>query len=286
MQTGRKEFLRLMAAAVALRPSAANASPQQTPTTGERNQQPFAQRVIEDYAAALGCALCYIGDRLGLFNTMAQSSPVTAVDLARKTDLNARMLREWLNGMVAARYLEYRPADKTYLLSNEQASVLADEEASPVFSAGLFQYLIPLLSVAPQHTRTFQTGKPTVLPPEMNIGGERSFAPAYKHQLVQKWIPMLPDVQEKLTAGTSALDFACGSGIVAVLLAKAFAKSEFAGFDPDVPSIRRARDRAKKEGVASRVQFVAADSSKLPRDRYDLITIFYSMHHFDDPVTI
>jgi hypothetical protein len=114
MQTSRKEFLRLMAAVAALRPFAADASPQQTATTGERNQQPpFPQRVIEDYAAALGCALCYIGDRLGLFKTMAQSGPVTASDLARKTNLNARMLREWLNGMAAARYLEYRPADIT-----------------------------------------------------------------------------------------------------------------------------------------------------------------------------
>ena len=34
------------------------------------------------------------------------------------------------------------------------------------------------------------------------------------------------------------------------------------------------------------MQFVPADSSKLPRSRYDLVTIFNSMHHFDDPVSI
>ena len=131
MQTGRKEFLRLMATAAVLRPFAANASPQQRATSEERNQQTFAQRVIEDYAAALGCALCYIGDRLGLFKTMSQSGPVTATDLARKTDLNARMLREWLNGMAAARYLEYRPSDKTYLLPTDHAYVLANRGIIP-----------------------------------------------------------------------------------------------------------------------------------------------------------
>lgn len=142
MQTGRKDFLRMMAAVAALRPSLANAAPQQTAGTGER-KQPFVQRVIEDYAAALGCALCYIGDRLGLFKVMAKSGPVTAVDLARKTHLNARMLREWLNGLTAAGYLEYRPLDKTYILPNDHAEVLADEESSPMFRGGLFQFLVP-----------------------------------------------------------------------------------------------------------------------------------------------
>ena len=72
MQTGRKDFLRMIAAVTALRPSLANASPQQTAGTGKRKQL-FVQRVIEDYAAALGCALCYIGDRLGLFKAMPSS---------------------------------------------------------------------------------------------------------------------------------------------------------------------------------------------------------------------
>jgi methylase of polypeptide subunit release factors len=281
MQTGRKEFLRLMAAAAALRPVAANASPQQTATTGEGNQQPpFPQRVVEDYAAALGCALCYIGDRLGLFKTMAQSGPVTAADLARKSDLNARMLREWLNGMVAARYLEYRPADKTYLLPKDHAYVLADEESSPMFRGGLFQFLMAVYSAAPQVARMIQTGKPAEFPAEGALAGERSFAPSYRHELVQKWIPLLPGVQEKLSAGARALDFACGAGVASVVLAKAFPKSEFVGYDLYAPSIRRARERARKEGVSDRVQFVAADATKLPRERFDLITIFNSMHHF------
>jgi SAM-dependent methyltransferase len=132
----------------------------------------------------------------------------------------------------------------------------------------------------------FETGKPAQFPAEGAIAGERSFAPGYRHELVQKWIPLLPGVEQKLTAGGRALDFACGAGLASIILAKAFPKSEFAGYDPYAPSIRRARERAKKEGVADRVQFFAADATKLPRGRYDLITIFNSMHHFNDPILI
>ncbi len=65
MQTNRKEFLRLMAATAVLR-RAAHGAPQQAATPVE-DQGQFTARVIEDCGAALRCALCYIGDRVGLF---------------------------------------------------------------------------------------------------------------------------------------------------------------------------------------------------------------------------
>jgi SAM-dependent methyltransferase len=70
------------------------------------------------------------------------------------------------------------------------------------------------------------------------------------------------------------------------VLAKAFPKARFAGYDPYAPSIRRARERAGKEGFAGRVQFVVADSSKLQRGCFDLVTIFNSVHHFSEPVPL
>src|SRR5699024_5922948 len=98
-------------------------------------------------------------------------------------------------------------------------------------------------------------------------------------------IPLLPDVRAKLLAGGSAVDIGCGTGLAAILLAKAFPKSQFAGYDPYAPSIREARDRAKKEGVSDRVHFFVADTSKLPQRHFDLVTIFRTVHHFSDPVS-
>jgi ubiquinone/menaquinone biosynthesis C-methylase UbiE len=286
MQTNRKEFLHLLTAAALLRP-VAQSSPQQAATAAETKEQ-FSAQVLEDCGAAARCALCYIGDQLGLFKAMASSGPVTAAELARKTELNARMLREWLNAMATARYVEYRPADKTYLLTKEHAQILADEESSPLFIGGMFQLLSPTVSATPKVANAFQTGKPVTMydfTADLYLGMERASPPNLKHQLVQNWTPLLPRVQEALISGGTAVDVGCGTGLASIVLAKAFPKSQFAGYDPFAPSIRRARELAKKEGIADRVQFVAADSSKLPPARFDLVTIFNSVHHFSDPVT-
>jgi hypothetical protein len=112
MKIDRKQFLQLFAAASVAPP--VRAWPQQaSPSADTEGSQQFALRVAEDGAAALRCALCYIGDRLDIFKAMASSGPVSAAQLARKTGLNGRMLREWLNAMAAARYIDYRPGDKT-----------------------------------------------------------------------------------------------------------------------------------------------------------------------------
>jgi 2-polyprenyl-3-methyl-5-hydroxy-6-metoxy-1,4-benzoquinol methylase len=249
-------------------------------------QEQFAARVLEDCGAALRCALCYIGDRVGLFRAMANSGPITAAELARQTQLNERLLREWLTGLAAARYVEYRPADKTYLLSPEHANVLANEEFSNM--PGAFQLIESVVSAAPQVAHAFQTGKPVTaddFTADLNLGTHRASAPDFKHHLVQEWIPLLPQVQQALIAGATAVDVGCGTGLASIVLAKAFPKSHFAGYDPYQPSIRLARELAQKEGVADRVEFVAADSSKLPGGQFELVTIFNSLHHFNEPVT-
>jgi SAM-dependent methyltransferase len=95
---------------------------------------------------------------------------------------------------------------------------------------------------------------------------------------------LFPEVQHKLLAGGSSVDVGCGTGLASIILAKAFPKSQFAGYDPYGPSIRMARDRAKKQGLSDRVHFFAADNSKLPLRHFDLVTIFRSVHHFSDLV--
>jgi SAM-dependent methyltransferase len=285
MQKGRNEILDLLASAAATR-AASKASPRQTAAAAESKDQ-FVARVMEDCGAALRCALCNIGDRLGLFKTMAGSGPLTVAALAHKTGLNARMLREWLNAMATASYVEFRRADQTYVLSPDHASFLADEESSPLFLGGLFQLLIPLVSAAPKVARAFQTGKPVTMydfRADLCEGSERISAPGFKHELVQKWIPSLPRVQQALMTGGAAVDVGCGTGRASIVMAKAFPNSKFAGYDPHEPSIQRARMRAKKEGVSGRVRFVVGDASNLPPHRFDLVTLFGSAHHFSDPI--
>jgi len=73
-----------------------------------------AQILVGDVGTVVHGALCYIGDRTGLFKAMASVGPLTVEQLATKTGLSARYVREWLGAMATAHYVEYDSIAKTY----------------------------------------------------------------------------------------------------------------------------------------------------------------------------
>ena len=62
----------------------------------------FSAQVSNDIGAAMLGAMSYIGDRLGIFKSLADGASVSSVELAAKTGLDERYLREWLGAMTAA----------------------------------------------------------------------------------------------------------------------------------------------------------------------------------------
>ena len=108
-----------------------------------------AQAVIADVGTIVHGALCYIGDRTGLFKAMAGAGPLTVEELASKTGLSERYVREWLGAMATAHYVEYDATANSYLLTPEYAAALADED-SPFFIGGYFQMAQAAVAVAPK----------------------------------------------------------------------------------------------------------------------------------------
>ena len=252
----------------------------------EQKLEAFVERVVLDVGTAMRGGLMYIGDRLGIFAALAQTGAVTAAELAGRTGLDERYLREWLGAMATADYVEHDREGDTYLLPPEHALALADEEF-PLFTGGLLQMVVPTVSVAPQVAEAFKTGRGVTQDqylPDMYEAIERLTAPWYKHQLAQTWIPTMPEVQRRLEAGGSACDVGCGSGRAAIAIAKALASAEVHGYDVHAGSIERARAAAEAEGVADRVTFTVADGAELPADRFDLISTFDVVHDSVDPV--
>lgn len=95
-------------------------------TTPDRKKTAALTRQIGvDFGAALAVALAYAGDRLGIFKAMADSAPMTSAQIAQRTGLNERYIREWAATMAASGYLDYDAAAATFRLSTEQATVLA-----------------------------------------------------------------------------------------------------------------------------------------------------------------
>ncbi|MGH7838821.1 MAG: class I SAM-dependent methyltransferase, partial [Candidatus Binataceae bacterium] len=207
-------------------------------------------------------------------------------ELAAKTSLDERYLREWLGAMTAAKYISYDPASSRYSMPREHAMILADE-TSPFFMGGFMQMVAPEVGMAPKLLESFRTGTgipQSEYPPEVFEGIERGSAPMYRHSLVRKWMPAMPEVVAALNSGGVALDVGCGSGRAVIALAQAYPKAQLFGYDGHPGSVERARANAKAAGVADRVVFDVVDCTKLPAEKFDFIATFDVVHDSVDPV--
>ena len=115
-------------------------------------------------------------------------------------------------------------------------------------------------------------------------GCEKFFRPGYAANLVSSWIPALSDVKAKLEAGARVADVGCGQGASTILMAKAFPKSKFFGFDYHDKSIETARESARRAGVADRVTFEVSKAKEFPGKGYDFVAVFDCLHDMGDPI--
>src|SRR5205807_7448396 len=115
-------------------------------------------------------------------------------------------------------------------------------------------------------------------------GTERFFRPGYAANLVSSWLPSLHGVPAKLEAGARVADVGCGHGASTILMAEAFPRSEFVGFDYHRESIEHARAAAASAGLDGRVRFEAASAKQYPGKGYDLVCMFDCLHDMGDPV--
>jgi SAM-dependent methyltransferase len=251
----------------------------------EATMNEFIGRAIGDMSAALSAPLIIIGDKLGLYKAMAGAGPMTPAALAAVTGTHERYIREWLCNSAASGYTIYDPPTGTFTLTEEAAFCLADPD-SPVFLPAAYQLVSALVSDEPLITDRFQTGAGFGWHehhPSLFGGTERFFRPGYIANLVSAWLPALDGVVTKLHAGALVADVGCGHGASTIIMARAYPRSRFVGFDYHEPSIEAARKRATEAGVADRVSFEVADAASYPGNEYDLVAFFDSLHDMGDP---
>jgi 2-polyprenyl-3-methyl-5-hydroxy-6-metoxy-1,4-benzoquinol methylase len=242
-------------------------------------------KVVGDVGAAMSAALVVIGDKLGLYKAMAKAGPLTAAELAKRTETATRYISEWLNAQAASGYVLYDAATGSYKLSPEQAAAFADE-TSPASVPGLFHVTAAMWHGEEKMTENFRTGGGIAWGkqhPCLFEGTERFFRAGYIGNLTSSWLPALDGVQEKLLRGAKVADVGCGLGASTILMAKAFPNSRFFGFDSHEGSIETANRRARDAKVADRVSFAVAKSTDYPGDGYDLIAHFDCLHDMEDP---
>lgn len=118
----------------------------------------------------------------------------------------------------------------------------------------------------------------------LHVGTEKFFRTGYKANLTTQWIPALEGVENRLQAGAVVADIGCGHGASTIIMAEAFPKSTFWGFDFHDPSIETARRRAEEAGVAHRTRFEVATAKTYPARSFDLICFMDCLHDLGDPL--
>lgn len=246
----------------------------------------FMGKAVGEMGAAMNAALVLLGEKLGLYKAMAGAGPLSPAELARKTGTTERYVHEWLNAQAAGGYVTYDAATARYTLPDEQAFALAVED-SPAYLPGAFQVISAVIKDQPVIAEAFRTGAGVGWhehDPDLFEGTERFFRPGYAANLISAWIPALEGVERKLKSGARVADVGCGHGASTILMAQAYAKSRFVGFDYHGRSIDRAWQSATDAKVGDRVGFQVARAKEYPGKGYDLVTFFDCLHDMGDPV--
>src|SRR6185437_11717450 len=177
--------------------------------------------------------------RLGLFDALHAGGPASVSELAKRTALSERCVREWALAQASNGYIAFD--------TPEQAMVFAVKD-SPVYLEGAFDLVGAMVEGRPRVEAAFKHGNGVAW-------GESSgclfcavgafFRPGYVNSIVQSWLPALEGMPKKLHEGIKVADIGCGVGFSTLLMAKAFPKSSFIGYDFHAPSIEQANAHAR-----------------------------------------
>jgi 2-polyprenyl-3-methyl-5-hydroxy-6-metoxy-1,4-benzoquinol methylase len=255
-------------------------------TVDEARLEQFLGQAVTDIGAAMNGVLVMMGGELGLWKALAGAGPVNCAEIAEKSGVAERYVREWASAQAASGYLEYDADADTFTLPPEQAMAFADED-SPVYLLGGYHLISSAFKDREKIQERFRSGDGFGWhehDPELFLGTEQFFRPGYRAHLVAEWIPALEGMDEKLRGGAKVADIGCGHGISTILMAQAYPESTFHGYDYHDASIERARAIAEAEGVSGNTEFERASAKEFPGDGYDLVCFFDCLHDMGDPV--
>jgi SAM-dependent methyltransferase len=250
----------------------------------EARTEAFAERMLDALNAASVMHMTSVGYRTGLFDRLAELAPSTSQEIADAAGLNERYVREWLGAMVTGRVLDYDPGERTYSLPAEHAASLT-RAAGPDNIAAIAPYLPLMGSVETKVVECFRHGGgvPYSAYPGLQEQLDNESRPVFDATLIDKTLPVVPGLVERLEAGIDVADVGCGSGHAINLMAQAFPRSRFIGFDFAEDGVQRGRDEAAAMGLRN-AHFEAKDVADLDAsDSFDLITAFDAIHDQAQP---
>ncbi|GAA4412195.1 class I SAM-dependent methyltransferase [Fodinibacter luteus] len=265
--------------------------PDQTTATGQGldpdRVQEFASNLFGALAAGSTALMVSIGHRTGLFDALSGLPACTSPQVAAAAGLHERYVREWLHAMTTARVVEHNPTDDSFRLPAEHAAVLT-RESGPDNLAALMQFLPLMAEVETDVVGCFAEGGGV---PHARYGrfhdvmAELS-ANTNDAALLDRVVPLVPGLQDRLKRGIRGADVGCGQGHAVNLLARAFPASTFVGYDFSEEALTVARAEAQDWGLGN-ARFEVRDVTSLDgTGTFGLITAFDAIHDQAHPATV
>ena len=254
-------------------------------TIDETKLHELLSKMVSDMGAAAVAPLVILGDKLGLYRALAADGPSTTEELAERTGTTERYVREWCAAQAGSGYIQYDQDSNTFSMTPEQQAVFADAD-SPASMTGGYYAISSLFTDEPKITHAFQSGEGVAWGDHSEClfcGTEKFFRPGYMANLVADWLPALDGVVEKLERGAKVADVGCGHGASTLVMAKAFPRSTFVGFDFHDASIQHAIQHVRESGLDN-IRFEVAAAKQFPGSDFDLIAFFDCLHDMGDPV--
>ncbi|HYB04841.1 MAG TPA: class I SAM-dependent methyltransferase [Nitrososphaerales archaeon] len=243
-------------------------------------------KFVTDLGASATGPNILIGEQLGLYKALSANGAITPKELAEKTSTSERYVREWCSGQAASGYVNYDPSSGKYSMSPEQSFAFTNEN-NPLYIPGAFYIVSAMYKDERKLADAFRSGKGFGWGEhqvDLFSGTKKFFKPNYIGNLVSSWLPSLEGVVPKLQAGAKVADVGCGLGASTIIMAKAFPKSKFVGYDYHMESIEMARNDSVTEGATANTDFEVATAKDYRGKDFDLVTFFDCLHDMGDPV--
>jgi SAM-dependent methyltransferase len=243
----------------------------------------FAGRMLEIVNDGLLALQISVASQVGLFETLAESGPVTVAEAAAGEGLDERYVRELLGGLVVGKILTYEPTDQTYELPAEHAAFLT-AAAGPDNLASFTQYVALLGEVEQDvvHCVREGGGVPYSKQPRFQSVQAAETSRVYDATLVDVQLPLAPGLVERLRSGIDVLEIGCGQGHASNLMADAFPASRFKAFDISEEGIAAGRAEAERLGLTN-LELEVRDGAELGHESFDLVAAFDVIHDLARP---
>jgi len=239
----------------------------------------FSERMMRMLNEAALTLMVSVGHRTGLFDVMAAMPSATSAEIASSAALSERYVQEWLAALTTGGIVQHDAAAGTFVLPGDHAAWLT--KAAGIDNLAIQAQFIGLLAlVEDQIVECFRRGGgvPYSAFPKFQALMAEDSAAVYDATLIDVTLPLVPGLVDRLHNGIQVADIGCGSGHAVNLMAEAFPRSQFVGFDMSDSGIAAGTAEASRKALTN-ARFENRDAARLSETAsYDLITTFDSVH--------